>query len=206
MIKSHNDTKLTSQEQDKLMHDRSPEEIADRAAIEQALISQHETDIDDIPWQDAEPTSTALVPSQPQNMVLVQGLEIDPTLPQEEKIRLLTMASSYIGVIPHAMDEYVNTVVTMLGCAIAPIEHIDNETGETSRWNACLFKVATDNASVVVNGGGKQGMMFARSAMSLFGAGDWQTPMKVHIRQENRTGKDGQPRRMYRFQFLGEAK
>ena len=195
----HNDTKLTLQEQDEIMSTRPQDEIVDRAAIEQAYTSQHEVD----DYQEVQPTFTTLVPLQSQNMVL--GLDIDPALPQAEKIRLLTMASSYIGVIPHAMDEYVNTVVTMLGCAIAPIEDINNETGEVMRWNACLFKIATDNASVVVNGGGKQGMMFARSAMSLFGAGDWLTPMKVHIRQENRTGKDGQPRRMYRFQFLGEA-
>lgn len=151
-----------------------------------------------------------LVHDVPHGLMIAQGFEIDSARSEEHNEALLLLVTSYVGVIPRSIDSYIGEVV-MKGAVIAPIQDVqeDAETGEvvTRRWNACLFKlVDVDDRTkehIILNGGGRQGMLFAQSMMNIYGPGDWPAPARVRIQQEARTGKNGQPRRMYRFQYLG---
>lgn len=167
------------------------------------LAHNAEQEIDEYP--DAQP-DTSLLASATLSLTIAQSLDIDPSQTQEENARRLLLATSYVGVIPKSIDEYIGEVM-LRGCVIAPIEDtsVDEETGEevTRRWNAVLFKLSDvdtrTNQNIIVSGGGKQGLMFARNMIAAFGPGDWQHDCRVRIQQEAR--KNGH--RMYRMQFLG---
>jgi hypothetical protein len=157
--------------------------------------------------EEEENTQTALVPVA-QSMQTIEGLSFPPNLSEEQKEVLYESISSYIGVIPKPVDEYIGQWLVCLGAVVQPItnETTDEETGEvrTQSWVKPLFKIA-DGKEIILGGGGKYGLEFARNMTNLFGAGDWTTPRMIRVTQEARTGQDGTPRRMYRFGFLSMA-
>lgn len=158
--------------------------------------------------QFATPESMSVVPYQ--ELSIVEGLSIPPTMTEDQKDKLLESIFSYVGVTPQKIDSKINRWLKCLGCAVMPLQKeqgIDEETGEVQvlQWHVPLFKldiIDQDTGShIIVSGGGKNGLRFARSMTTMFGAGDWSRPKWIRFNQENRVGEDGQPRRLYRVEY-----
>jgi hypothetical protein len=200
-------TQLNEQEQTQLS-----EQVA------RAFVEEHENmDVEDIPWGDPSELTPDVSPSRfveeynPNIMQVVEGVTLDFSQGASPELKaLVEQAHSYIGVIPRKMDAYAGRWITMTGAVVLPISHqvINEETGEVGpmrRWKTPLFKLdAKDDVTglpVILNGGGRYGLQFAREMNVLYGVGDWEMPLEVFISQEGRTAKDGSPRRMYRFAY-----
>jgi hypothetical protein len=140
-------------------------------------------------------------------MQTVEGFQVTPNMSNDQKELMYESISTYIGVIPLTVDQFIGQWLICKGCVVQPIqsETTDEESGEvsTKKWVKPLFKIIDPEHKheVVIGGGGKYGLEFARNMTSLFGPGDWQTPKMIKVSQEARTGSDGSPRRLYRFNF-----
>lgn len=145
-------------------------------------------------------------PQLPASPTFVYGLDLnDPNLSSDQKADVLESVYSYTGVTPRDFAKYVNKWTELLGCCVAPIETTNEDTGEIRRFDVPLFKVnkidEDTGQNVILSGGGRAGKQFAQNMNNLFGVGDFGRTIYMWVTQEERKGQDGEPRRMYRFQF-----
>jgi hypothetical protein len=156
---------------------------------------------------DEEEDTTALVPFAPTSVQTVEGFQVTPNMTNDQKEEMYESISTYIGVIPLTVDQFIGQWLVCKGCVVQPIqsETTDEESGEVSmkKWVKPLFKIIhpEHKSEVIIGGGGKYGLEFARNMTSLFGPGDWQKWKMIKVTQEARQGSDGSPRRLYRFNF-----
>lgn len=144
----------------------------------------------------------------------IPGLALKDSMSIEHRMELISMVTSYLGVVPRKAMNYVGRKLTCIGCVVAPItgnvRRIDESTGEviteSLTWYSPLFKLSeidpeTDE-HIIVAGGGNQALQLARGLVATIGAGDWPRPMEIKFSQEERQGVDefgrNVPRRMMR--------
>jgi hypothetical protein len=178
-----------------IVEDRTPEQI--------------QADIDYIEEVSNFVGNTSLVTQDAIELQTVEGMRFLPNMTEDEKEEMYESISSYIGVIPKACDEYIGQWLVCKGAVVQPITSTDEESGEVKNWVKPLFKVIDPehNHEIIIAGGGKYGLEFARNMTSMFGAGDWTRAKVIRITQEARQGTNketGQPEphRLYRFNFL----
>jgi hypothetical protein len=165
------------------------------------------------------PTSVTAITQLPQERPLVYGLNIPQDATWDEKMRILEDVYTYVGAQAVEPDGYVNKWLECLGCVVMPVnadvtdpaseENGGEITTTNIDWEVPLFKLAEKNREgehIIIGGGGASGKRFAQQMTSIFGPGDWKTPVEIRITQEARQGISAttgriEPRRRYIFGF-----
>lgn len=134
----------------------------------------------------------------------------DPGMSEDEKIDLLTAMQEYTGVAPVAFP--IGSPRRIIGCFYNRINvpaHVDETTGEYTQaqhFEQALFKsddlTDDDGNPRIYMTSSRLGLEFAQMLIAACGQGDWTRSRTIRCNQEERKGKDGQPRRMYRWQIV----
>jgi hypothetical protein len=129
---------------------------------------------------------------------------------EDEKIDLLTAIQEYTGVPPEPFP--IGKPRRIIGCVYNNINvpaHVDETTGEYTKaqhFEQALFKsddlVDDDGNPRIYVTSSRLGLEFAQALIQACRQGDWTRSRTIRCNQEDRTGKDGKPRRMYRWQIV----
>lgn len=207
-----NEKKLKNMQAHKPTIVESEKVTEDTVFVEHPLIDQEYSAVVEYSTIEENDDNTSKEMSIFVDVSTIEGFKIDPTMSEDDIEILYENISSYIGVIPKDIGQYINHWLECYGCVVQPIEnkYINELSGEeiNDSWVKPLFKVKDpeDGKIIIVSGGGKNGLQFARNMNNVFKIGDFNRPKLIQVSQENRTSANKQtgekePHRLYRFNF-----